>query len=223
MARKIEMVGRRFGRLLVEQQAQNMGRDVAWACVCDCGVPLNVRGAALRRGNTRSCGCLHREQLIARNELALARTARTHGMSNTRTFRIWAGMRKRCRNPRTNCFHSYGGRGIKVCARWESFENFLADMGEAPAQMSIDRIDVNGDYAPGNCRWATPAIQSRNKRDNLRLTFRGETQCLTDWAIDLGVSMNTLHSRLRDGWTVEQTLSLVVLKGVPLHARSAHV
>ncbi|WP_042297110.1 hypothetical protein [Paraburkholderia bannensis] len=223
MVRKVEMVGRRFGRLRVTRQAQNIGRDVAWSCVCDCGEALNVRGAALRRGNTSSCGCLHREQLIARNQLALARTTKTHGMSSTRTFRIWVGMRRRCADPRIKCFRNYGGRGVRVCERWASFENFLADMGEAPAHMSIDRIDVNGNYEPGNCRWATPAIQSRNKRDNFVIAFGGTTQCLTDWAADIGVSVQTLHSRLRDGWSVEQALSLPVRKGVPLKARGAHV
>ncbi|MFP3705912.1 hypothetical protein SB783_18025 [Paraburkholderia sp. SIMBA_009] len=95
-------------------------------------------------------------------------------------------------------------------------------MGDAPARMSIDRIDVNGDYEPGNCRWATAATQSRNKRDNVVLTFNGRSQCLTDWAAELGVSMHTLHSRLCDGWTVEQTLSLPVSRGIPLHVRCAN-
>jgi hypothetical protein len=223
MAALVDLTGRRFGRLVVIGRAANKGRDAAWACNCDCGASLAVRGQALRTSNTRSCGCLHREQLVARNEQALPRAPKSHGMSGSRTHKIWCGMRKRCSNPRARGFHNYGGRGIKVCVRWNSFQNFLADMGEAPDGLSIDRKDMNGDYEPGNCRWATPAIQSRNKRGNVNLSFDGRTQCLTDWAIELGVSMQTLHSRLADGWSATQALSLPVAKGVSLAARGNHV
>ena len=119
-------------------------------------------------------------------------------------------MRCRCRNPRDKSYHSYGGRGIACCERWDLFENFHDDMGPCPAGASLERIDNNDDYCPENCRWATPLEQGRNKRNNHILTFRGESKCLTAWAEEMGLDYRTLLARLRAGWTVERALTTKV-------------
>jgi hypothetical protein len=115
-------------------------------------------------------------------------------------YSVWRGMTSRCRNPKSTGYHNYGGRGIKVCERWQLFDNFLADMGEKPEGMTLERIDSNGDYEPGNCRWATYAEQARNKHNNINITINKTSKCLTDWAAFAGISVETVISRLRVGW-----------------------
>lgn len=119
-----------------------------------------------------------------------------HGLSDTRIHRCWMSMRGRCERPTDSAYANYGGRGIKVCERWQTFENFLEDMGPMPDGMEIDRIDVNGDYEPGNCRWATPYQQNRNRRNNRLIEFNGRVMCLTDWAQELGIKKECLHRRI---------------------------
>lgn len=129
-------------------------------------------------------------------------------MSQTRIYNIWKGMLRRTTNPSDSSYPHYGGRGIAVCERWQSLENFLADMGPTYADdLSIERIDVNGDYEPGNCRWATDAEQHRNKRNSAWLEFRGHRLCAADWAKRLEINPKTLTSRLRYGWPVERALT----------------
>lgn len=124
----------------------------------------------------------------------------THGMSHTPTYVSWNSMRQRCLNPKNPNYRDYGGRGIVCCDRWSSFEAFLADMGVRPAGTTLEREDNDGNYEPGNCRWATPTSQSRNRRNNLRITHEGETLLLADWSRRLGVDAGTLRREyLRDG------------------------
>lgn len=129
-------------------------------------------------------------------------TPRKHGLTGTRTYNTWINMRQRCQNPNNDRYADWGGRGIRVCDRWSSFENFLTDMGEAPAGMSIERIDNDGDYEPGNCRWATRAEQSRNTRRSRMVMHEGETMGVSDWSKRLGVSRACLRRRLKKSGTI---------------------
>jgi hypothetical protein len=136
------------------------------------------------------------------------RTAHGHSKgAGSPTYQTWRNMRSRCENPNVPAYKNYGGRGITVCERWKTFENFLADMGERPEGMTIERIDNDRGYEPGNCRWATYNEQARNMRSNQRITLNGETKCLTEWAEQYGIKMPTLWARLRMGWSVEEALT----------------
>lgn len=201
--------GTRFGRLAVLTEMPVFvdpggQRRRKFQCKCDCGNVAIVHLASLRCGATKSCGCLRKE----RHAAALTK----HDMGHRPEYNIWCGMKNRCSNPADPVFHRYGGRGINVCDRWrESFTAFFADMGSRPSpDHSIDRIDNDKGYSPGNCRWATRQEQNRNRRDNRLLTFDGQTLCLAEWAEETGICYNTLHGRLSRGYTVEQALTKVM-------------
>jgi hypothetical protein len=181
---RLQLEGLRFGKLIVLRRVlPEVGRS-RFVCVCDCGVFYVGLGTDIKSGNTTSCGCFKRE---------IGRTSNLkHGASRedsrTGAYRSWATMKSRCYNEDNNRFDIYGGRGIKVCDRWlSSFENFLADMGERPDGHSLDRIDVNGDYTPENCRWASSHEQARNQRTNVWYLFEGERMIQADVARKLGV------------------------------------
>lgn len=162
MTKVIDITGHRFGRLVVVEQAgwhiPKKGKRVSlWRCTCDCGKSINIKKPYLTSGDTNSCGCL-------RQEVASA-LKKSHGLAHeSTTYDIWVLMRQRCSNPRASGFKYYGGRGVKVCRRWDSYQAFLSDMGERPDGLTLDRIDPFGDYEPNNCRWATWEQQQKNKR-----------------------------------------------------------
>ena len=199
-------VGQRFGKLVVTDEAgfadKPYGRVRMVLCECDCGGKLTVALVSLDSGKTVSCGCVRKSRL--------GDATRTHGKSRSATYLIWRSMKSRCLVPTNEHFSYYGGRGIAVCDRWMVFENFLADMGERPSGMTLDRINNNGNYEPGNCRWATRLTQSQNTRRNNVLTIKGETKCISEWARVSGVHIQTLLSRIRRGITGEQLLRQVI-------------
>jgi hypothetical protein len=166
-----DLTGKRFGRAVVQAVAER-GKAMKWSCICDCGTAFVARGGDLRRGDTKSCGCL---------KMGVAgRNLRTHGGARSPAWQSWIAMRVRC-SPRSKMRKYYFDRGIAICERWKHFANFLADMGPRPAGTTLDRINVNGNYEPDNCRWATAQEQRRNRRDTVLYTYAGKTMCLTDW------------------------------------------
>lgn len=180
----------KYGRLTVLKETRRAS-VLWWTCRCDCGQKKQIVKQSIVQGLTKSCGCLGDESRRS--------VPRTHGQSRTTTYQIWLGMVARCRNENEPAYPQYGGRGIKVCARWLRFENFLADMGKRPAGKSIDRIDNDGSYEPRNCRWATRAEQARNRSTNILIEFRGEKLCLADWAARYGLKPSTLYAARRRG------------------------
>ena len=183
----------------------SMRRDgrLFWPCRCACGTERLVYASSLRSGASKSCGCLSREVTGER--------ATTHGESGDPQYVAWTQMKARCHRPSSEKFAIYGGRGITVCDRWrESYAAFLEDMGPRPEGHSIDRIDVNGNYEPGNCRWATPREQGANLRKSRNLTRDGKTLCMSEWSRVTGLPIGTIFMRLALGWTVERTLTAPV-------------
>lgn len=193
--------GMRFGRLLVISRGGNTKAHKArWNCQCDCGKMTLAIGASLLNGHTQSCGCFKDEKTSQR--------FKKHGHSNkTRTYRIWKGMISRCRNPGATSYKWYGAIGIDVCKRWNSYENFLADMGEAPDRMSLERDRPSEGYSKANCRWATALEQSRNTKSNRMITALGETLCVTEWAEIMDIPAPTIYDRLNRGWDGERAIS----------------
>lgn len=201
--RLVDLAGKKFGRLIVSSRAANSAHGKAmWNVTCDCGTEKTIIGSSMTGGLTTSCGCHSRE---------VRKTAsRTHGMSNSSEFKTWASMIGRCYYETATGYKSYGGRGISVCDRWRnSFEEFYADLGDRPSPThSLDRYpDVDGNYEPGNVRWATAVEQARNKRDTFNITIGAETKSLAEWCEDLKLPYGTINSRIRKlGWTPEEAL-----------------
>lgn len=205
----VNIEGMRFGRLVALRPIPNSGKSggyLKWVFKCDCGREIVRSGKMVRSGYISSCGCLKRDYLRSKN----APTYK-HGRSNTPEFHIWSGMIHRCTNPNSKAYKNYGGRGIKVCDRWRnSFENFLADMGERPSkEYSIDRIDVNGNYEPTNCRWVLWEIQCQNKRNTKYFEYQGVKHSLREWCNIYGVKEATVKNRISKnrGYSFEELFS----------------
>ena len=194
-----DIVGKRFGRLVVQAYIEKS----FWHCWCDCGCDAVVKTDALNSGKTRSCGCLIADTMRRRS------LRHGHGTRKNRSkaYGRWADMIQRCTNPNHPKYPLYGGRGIRVCERWREFENFYADMGEPPVGMTLDRIDTDGDYEPGNCRWLDAKGQQNNRRNNQKITLNGETHGITEWERRTGISRHTIIRRLRLGQSAEEALT----------------
>ena len=199
-----QLIGQRFGRLVVVSSTNSVA-----ICRCDCGSIHEASTWNIRYGRTRSCGCLKAQG----NHI-------THGKTGTLTHKRWLAMTRRCRDENCIGYENYGGRGIRVCERWSEFVNFLADMGECPHGLTLDRIDPDGNYEPGNCRWADKRTQARNTRANRMMTWNGRTLCVEEWAEVLGISSRSLMSRIRLGWSDEKTLSTPIRQHKPYKARA---
>lgn len=182
----------------------NRHRKREWLCKCECGNMVNVTTGHLLSGHSTSCGCTRLQNSIKATQISNTK----HGMKGTKEYCAWSELKQRCNNPKEPQYKNYGARGIKVCDRWlHSFENFFADMGKAPDGYSIDRIDVNGDYCPENCRWADNETQQYNRRDTVKITFDGITETLLYWSKKTGIPAKNLYSRFHTmKWNAEKTL-----------------
>jgi hypothetical protein len=186
--------GFKFGSLTVLQLGKSHGNGAVWLCQCKCGTQKEIRASDMVQGKVKSCGCEHTKRI--------AKASTTHGMTNTRTYSIWQAMRLRCN--RIN--QDYSCRGITYDECWDSFENFYLDMGEVPEGMSIDRIDVNGNYTKDNCRWATREQQANNTRANVFIEWNGKRQTRSQWERELNMKPTTLRSRLKAGWSLDKAM-----------------
>lgn len=191
---KEDLTGQRFGRLTVLEFVPNAKENSYWRCKCYCGKIVIVNARGLKNGTTRSCGCLHKEKVYKLKTI--------HSLSKTRLYRIFYDMKARCYNFNNKQYKDYGGRGISVASEWkDDFKVFYAwsmDNGYTD-ELTIDRIDVNGNYEPKNCRWVDRKKQSRNTRKNIIIEYKGEKMCLKDVANIVGINEATLSGRYHRG------------------------
>jgi hypothetical protein len=199
------MIGQKFGLLEVIAKAdpvlvgkKRQHQRARFICRCACGFEMCVYANNLKSGNSKSCGCTR------------SSSKRTHGRNaSDPTYSTWSAMRSRCLNKASVHYSNYGDRGIKICQRWNRFENFLEDMGERPIGKTLDRINNDGNYEPGNCRWATPREQRANQRRKLTtaIAHQGKTKTMAEWARESVVTYRTFAKRLSAGWAVERALN----------------
>ena len=204
----MNLIGQKFNRLLVIGDAERYispsgHRMKQWLCRCDCGKEIAVTTNHLRSGHTKSCGCYAKEVSI-QNGLK-----KKHGLTKTRIHRIWTQMKTRCFNPKDEHYKDYGGRGITICDEWlnnlQAFHDWAIANGYSD-ELTIDRIDVNGNYEPSNCRWITTKEQNFNKRNTVFVTYKGETKTLAEWSSETGINYQTLFYRYKAGKTPDEIL-----------------
>lgn len=202
----IDITGKQFGWLTVLDHAGSdirpSGKHYAlWRCKCTCGQEVLVHGQKLRQGRRKACGI--------NGHLFRAASLRKLHPAEYRTFE---GIYKRCSAKSGKHYRNYSSRNIKICKRWHSFRNFLADMGPRPEGLTIERIDNDGDYEPGNCRWATTAEQNRNKRQSVFIEYQGERMLLMDLCAKLGLRRENIYQRLKLGWSLADALLIPMKK-----------
>lgn len=207
---KYDLTGKKFERLTViryipaeEREGHSIKKDNRrWLCKCDCGNFVRLRTEQILKGKAKSCGCYIKD--IFRNQ-TIKNT--THGLKKTRLYRIWNNMKDRCCNENCKDYFKYGGRGIKVCKEWRDdfqvFYDWSINNGYTD-DLSIDRINVNGNYEPSNCRWTTNKIQCRNRTNNLLLEYKGKTKSLAEWCEELNLDYHLMHDRICNNWSVER-------------------
>lgn len=212
MSRKFNnLAGERFGRLVAIHPTTTKNDNMQWICKCDCGNETVVDNQSLKRGITKSCGCLAKEIRILKQT--------KHKLYGTRLNSIWNSMKQRCNNSNNMSFHNYGGRGIKVCEEWNDKENGFMNFYNWAMRngyrddLTIDRIDVNGNYEPSNCRWANMKQQSNNRRVNHNITYNNETHTIAEWSEILNTNKHTLYDRInRSNMSIEEALTKKVRK-----------
>ena len=203
-----DLTGLKFGFLTVlEKTEKRVGGSVIWKCICDCGNTTEVSSGNLHSEHTKSCGC-HKSKVSSETCIETF-TKHGHGkLGNiSKTYSTWLHMLDRCNNSKNDSYKNYGGRGIKICERWYDFAVFLEDMGERPTGKTLDRIDVNGNYEPSNCRWATIQEQHNNKRGNRKFNYNGETLTISQLAHKYGIDRANLSYRLKSGWPIDKALN----------------
>jgi len=203
MGKSIDLTGKKIGRLLVIQRSGYAGsKHIKWLCECKCGKKVFVSGDSLRQHATQSCGCLCKEQV--------SKAKTKHGDAKKRLYTIWGLMKRRCDNINCKDYKDYGGRGIKICNEWReylSFKQWALDNGYTN-DLSIERKNVNGNYEPDNCCWATQKEQQNNKRNNKSITYNGKTQNMCQWAEELGFNYSTVYARMSRGISFEDSISV---------------
>lgn len=201
------MTGMRFGRLtVIERAGSDSSKNVTWRCRCDCGNEVIVPGIYMRNGDTRSCGCLHRE--IVKQAMS------THRESKTRLYRVWAGIKTRCYNSKSDNYKYYGAKGITMCDEWmDSFEAFKKwsvangyDENAGIQMCTIDRIDNSKPYSPENCRWVDHVEQCNNQSKNKLFEYDGQIRTMAEWARFFDIKYTTLRARIRRGYTFEEAI-----------------
>jgi len=200
MSKFIDLTGQRFGRLTVIKRVYPFPTRTYWECKCDCGNIITVVSPCLISGHTKSCGCYQIQQTKKSNT--------KHGMRHSRIYAIWCHMKSRCNNKNDGKYYDYGARGIKVCNKWLKFEGFYEDMGSTyKDDLTIDRIDFNGNYCKENCRWATISEQENNKSNNHLITFNGETDTMMNMSKKYHLTYSTLKHRIQRGWNIKEALT----------------
>lgn len=201
---KISILGQKSHKLLVIKEIpESYKRELYCICKCDCGNEVKLRSSAIRYGLTKSCGCIKKD--VKSNYI--------HGLSKTRMFRIWQKIKLRCENPNVREYKHYGGRGIKICKRWNKYLNFYEDMKDTYADnLTIDRINNDGHYCKKNCRWTDWITQSNNKRTSVFIRLNGVTKNQKTWSQELGIAESTIRGRIKSGYKPKDILSKINLK-----------
>lgn len=207
----LNLIGEKYNRLLVVERCENTNTNKSrWKCLCDCGNETIVVGSQLKSGKVKSCGCYNKELVKARNY--------KHGLESKKICHVYRSMLSRCTNPNNVAYKDYGGRGIFVCQEWigeEGLKNFAEwayangyDENAPKGKCTIDRIDVNGNYSPENCRFVDVFVQANNKRNNIFITYKGETKTLEQWCRQLNLSRSMIKHRYERGWAVDDLFNI---------------
>lgn len=210
MSKVQSLVGQRFSRLTVLDDFKIQNNKTYWLCKCNCGNEKYVRADSLKDGSIQSCGCLMREvQKSCENK------HKTHGLTKTKLHNVWGSMKRRCYNKNVSRYENYGGKGIKVCDEWQEFLPFYewAIANGYQEGLTIERIDVNGNYEPSNCTWITMEEQAKNKTNTTFLTYKGVTKRLVEWAKEYNIDRNNLRTRIfKCGWDIEKALTTPLIR-----------